>query len=93
MVSKPWVFYPGCPIDWCSPAPRSGLRTGAHRVASQPPGRPLRWTVSSPPPKRAPRHRIIFFTDQVIREKAGFSLIFTLSFSLLYLFHYFIFWA
>ena len=34
-----------------SSAPHSGLR--AHRVASRPPGRPLRWSVSSPPPKRA----------------------------------------
>ena len=57
MVSKPRVLYSGCPIDWCSPAPRSG-RT-AHRVASRPPGRPLRWSVSSPSPKRAPRRRIL----------------------------------
>ena len=57
MVSKPWVLWPGCPIDWCSRAPRSG-RT-AHRVASRPPGRPLRWSVSSPSPKRAPRRRTL----------------------------------
>ena len=40
-----------------SSAPHSGLR--AHRVASRPPGRPLRWSVSSPPPKRAPRRRTL----------------------------------
>ena len=39
-----------------SSAPHSG-RT-AHRVASRPPGRPLRRSVSSPSPKRAPRRRI-----------------------------------
>ena len=32
-----------------SSAPHSGLR--AHRVASRPPGRPLRWSVSSPNPE------------------------------------------
>ena len=56
-MSKPRVLWPGCPIDWCSRAPRSG-RT-AHRVASRPPGRPLRWSVSSPSPKRAPRRRTL----------------------------------
>ena len=40
-----------------SSAPHSGLR--AHRVASRPPGRPLGWSVSSPPPKRAPRRRTL----------------------------------
>jgi len=40
-----------------SSAPHSG-RT-AHRVASRPPGRPLRRSVSSPSPKRAPRRRIL----------------------------------
>ena len=57
VVSKARVLYAGCPIDWCSRAPRSG-RT-AHRVASRPPGRPLRWSVSSPSPKRAPRRRTL----------------------------------
>jgi hypothetical protein len=40
----------------CS-APHSG--STAHRVASRPPGRPLRRSVSSPSPKRAPRRRIL----------------------------------
>ena len=53
VVSKARVLYAGCPIDWCSRAPRSG-RT-AHRVASRPPGRPLVRSVSSRRPRSARR--------------------------------------
>ena len=48
--------------------PRCG-RT-AHRVASWPPGRPLRWFVSSPSQKRAPHRRILGRSWTALRPAA-----------------------